>query len=405
MQQLPPMSLRRQASFTGEKGRKIEDIVENFVLQLKRRQISGSFGVASNTAELLRAVVALSAFDEVGVLVSVIRTLGQRLQQAQPLEFAIGNIVRRVLYIIREEARKLAAAREHSHPSAPALATTSPQSASLQQQQPSLFAQHTPPLDDDGDDDGGAGGPISARGDRGRLTTSQSGILSLSIHSEESNSLLRLRTADKASRGELKGEIIGAIKDLIEEISAVHTDIREQTRATEHIHNNEVVMVYGQSSTVREFLTAAGKRCKFEVVVAEAAPLSNGNDMAVQLARCGIPTTLIADSAAFAMMARVNKVIVGVHAVMANGGIVGQAGLHAIAIAAHAHGVPFVACTGMYKLTPVYPNDRDRLAWLQCPSQIIPFPESVFILSIDSHSVFPFIVLCTHFPLPPSHSE
>lgn len=31
------------------------------------------------------------------------RSLGQVLQQASPSEFSIGNVVRRVLYIIREE--------------------------------------------------------------------------------------------------------------------------------------------------------------------------------------------------------------------------------------------------------------------------------------------------------------
>ena len=44
--------------------------------------------------------------------------------------------------------------------------------------------------------------------------------------------------------------------------------------------------------------------------------------MATRLASAGIDTTLITDSAVFAMMARVNKVIIGTHTVMANGGLV-----------------------------------------------------------------------------------
>ncbi len=45
-----------------------------------------------------------------------------------------------------------------------------------------------------------------------------------------------------------------------------------------------------------------------QVVVAEGAPMYGGHQQARQLAQAGINTTAIADSAIFAMMARVNKV-------------------------------------------------------------------------------------------------
>jgi methylthioribose-1-phosphate isomerase len=45
-----------------------------------------------------------------------------------------------------------------------------------------------------------------------------------------------------------------------------------------------------------------------QVVVAEAAPRFDGHRMARQLADATVQTTLIADSAVFAMMARANKV-------------------------------------------------------------------------------------------------
>jgi len=44
------------------------------------------------------------------------------------------------------------------------------------------------------------------------------------------------------------------------------------------------------------------------VVVAEAAPVYDGHNMARELADARVRTTLIADSAVFAMMARANKV-------------------------------------------------------------------------------------------------
>lgn len=45
-----------------------------------------------------------------------------------------------------------------------------------------------------------------------------------------------------------------------------------------------------------------------QVVVAEGAPRHGGQDLAKRLAQAGLHTTLIPDSAIFAMMARVNKV-------------------------------------------------------------------------------------------------
>ena len=45
-----------------------------------------------------------------------------------------------------------------------------------------------------------------------------------------------------------------------------------------------------------------------------------GQEFAVSLAKAGVETTVINDSAVFAIMSRVNKVIIGTHTVMANGG-------------------------------------------------------------------------------------
>jgi translation initiation factor eIF-2B subunit beta len=95
------------------------------------------------------------------------------------------------------------------------------------------------------------------------------------------------------------------------------------------------------------------------VIVAETAPGGEGQQMAVALAEAGISTTLIADAAVFAMMARVNKVIVGAHGVMANGGLIAAAGSHLLALAAQHFSVPVVACAGLYKLTPLFPSAPD----------------------------------------------
>ena len=153
---------------------------------------------------------------------------------------------------------------------------------------------------------------------------------------------------------DLKKCVHASISEFIDELSAVPEHIAEQ--AIEHIHANEVVLTIGRDPTVEAFLRAAHKKRQFELVVAETAPSYEGRETATSMATFGISTTLIADSAVFAMMARVNKVILGAHSVMANGGVISTASAHLVAMAALHHSVPLVVCAGLYKLTPLFPS-------------------------------------------------
>ncbi len=56
------------------------------------------------------------------------------------------------------------------------------------------------------------------------------------------------------------------------------------------------------------FLQAAARKRNFEVIIAESAPSYQGQELATKLALDGIQTTVITDSAVFAIMSRVNKV-------------------------------------------------------------------------------------------------
>ena len=95
--------------------------------------------------------------------------------------------------------------------------------------------------------------------------------------------------------------------------------------------------------------------------------------MAYKLSSAGIQTAVITDSAIFALMARVNKVILGTHAVMANGGLIATAGAHMVALAAKHHSVPVVCVAGLYKLCPRYALDQHTFNDLQSPGLVLPF--------------------------------
>lgn len=151
-------------------------------------------------------------------------------------------------------------------------------------------------------------------------------------------------------------------------------------------------MTLGHSNTVVEFLKKAAER-SISVIVAESAPSFSGRITAQKLAETGIDTTLISDSSIFAMMARVNKVVVGTHAAMANGGLIALTGTHMLAQAAKFHSVPFVVCVGTYKICPLYHStDQDNVTDLNSPSQILTFEEGSFFSPSSSRLLPPSLL-------------
>jgi len=258
-------------------------------------------------------------FHSLNEVMEIIKETGKRLILAAPLEFAIGNIVRRILYITRDEYTQTLLKSKESLSSAPV--------------------------------------SVSMLSSLGTPETAE----------EEYEKPI------EAPR-ELKTALMSSINELIDELQNIYRNVADQ--AIEHIHANEVIMTFGGSRTVEEFLKAAAKKRKFDVIAAESAPSLSGQRLAVSLSEAGIETTLIPDSAIFAMMARVNKVIVGTHAVMANGGLIAQCGTHMIAVAAKHHSVPFVVCTGLYKLCPMYSFDQDTFNDIKSPSEILNFEEA-----------------------------
>ena len=76
--------------------------------------------------------------------------------------------------------------------------------------------------------------------------------------------------------------------------------------------------------------------------------------MAKSLSKHGITTLLVPDSSIFALMSRVNKVILGAHAILANGGMFAVSGSLLASAAARVHSTPVVVCAGQFKLTPLW---------------------------------------------------
>lgn len=336
--------------------------VTKFVTSLKRRQIVGAYETAKQTLVLLRVAVSSSRFTTVEAVIDMVRSIGRTLMEAAPLELSIGNSVRRVLHVIREEANL---------PEGGETLQLGENKQLQQQQQPEAATSALA-------GPGPGPGPIATAGGR---TLSQGTLLG--SHSSMYNLLAdspRLATASKPN-SDLKGAVIEGITHMIAEFEDLRNIISAQ--ALEHIHSDEIIMTLGTSRTVTDFFKAAARKRKFHVIVAETAPWYEGHSVAVDLARAGIDTTMITDAAVFAMMARVNKVIIGTHAVLANGGLIARSGSHIIASAAKYHATPVVVVTGLFKLTPLYAFDQDTFNILAGPGRSLAFEDAELTDNVD----------------------
>lgn len=135
-------------------------------------------------------------------------------------------------------------------------------------------------------------------------------------------------------------------------------------------------MTMDHSRTVQSFLQAAAKsRRTFTVIVAETAPTFSGRTLAAELINSTPPvaTMSISDASSFALMSRCTKLIIGCHAVFADGSVLAKSGALGLVMAARAHLVPVVVVSGMYKFSPEFVRAEEEwsIADLQNPDEIL----------------------------------
>lgn len=287
---------------------------DTFIRALKREEKGGTYEISSKTAKFVENLIKTHKFNtenDVRGLILLLTKFGRKLVQFKPLEIALVNIVRRVLHIVREECSNIKL-------------EISPQ----------------------------------------RLKQRRSTLKTLITGADTSQETAGLK--------EVKRRILQDVNDLKDELESHMERIAEQS--TQHIHSNEVILTFGKSETVEAFLAHVRPKRKFEVLVAEAAPGLEGHSMAKNLAERGIDSTLITDNSVYALMSRVNKVIIGTDALMANGGLIAKSGCYGVCLAAQAHSVPILVTCGLYKLSPLYPFDQDTFNESLSPALISSSP-------------------------------
>ncbi|KAK5116717.1 hypothetical protein LTR62_007391 [Meristemomyces frigidus] len=411
-----------------------ESSIELLISLLKRRQIRNSRQCALATIHLFRSIVAEERVRDAAKLIERIRSVGRRLIAAQPREFAVGNLVRRVLDVIREITEDNDASSVGSDILGPSTPTTPGFAADARRaHMPRAFADLTPlqaalpettstthyaphgTLDAFPDDfrpqrpglmtsttSYAAQGPSLTslfsilQHPAGRSPAGSTGM-STPIMNSPTMKPSPQRPGTSSSTGpkqaekiDLKGEVLNGINELIDELETVDTQISES--ALDHVHANEIILTHGTSQTVQKFLLTAARKRKFTVFIAEDYPNNHSTTHATivngatvsdsdsdtderwkPLTSLGTTVVLVPDSAVFALMSRVNKVILSPQAVLSNGSLLAASGTSTITLAARAHNVPVLVLAGVYKLSPIYPYDVDELIEYGDPSRVIGF--------------------------------
>lgn len=315
-------------------------LVDPVVYKLKRHQISGDKTIALEISHLLMRVISAARWSNPYDLVNSIRRVGTILNLAQPREVITGNIVRRVLAIIRDEIEE-----NIEMTNAGTAAIGADNSNNNTTMMSSIFSL---------------------------LSTSNSGV------KQESLTQLKKQSSD------LRSLIIQGIRDLIDEITNVNEGL--ENMSADLIHDNEILLTpTPNSDTVLRFLIKARAKRKFTVMVTENYPneIEHAHKFVKTLADNKIETILIPDTSIFAVMSRVGKVIVGSSSVFANGGCLSNSGVSSVVECAKETRVPVFAVAGLYKLSPLYPFNRNDLVEVGNSGKILNYSDFKLLDNVD----------------------
>ncbi|RKP30158.1 nagb/rpia/CoA transferase-like protein [Metschnikowia bicuspidata] len=304
----------------------IRAIVEPLVAELKRRQFLDDKKTAVEVSQLLMRVISAARWTDPLDIIDLIRLVGVLLEKARPRYFVPGNIVRRVLALIREE---------------------------IDSENP---AENTP------------------------MISSMFSLLNTAHLSDEKSLGKQL----KKQASDMRSIIIQGIKDLVDEICNVKEEL--ETMSADLIHDNEVLLTATpQLDTVLHFLIKARAKRKFTVLVTECYPNETfaAQKFVKELAQHKIEAVLIPDSTVFAVMSRVGKVILGANAVFANGGCNANAGTANVVECAKEHKTPVFAVAGLYKLSPLYPFNREDLIEVGNSGLVLSYRDSALMENVD----------------------
>jgi len=320
------------------------DSLQNLERRLRKKDYSSSTEISIELAkflyELIKNTIDNKLITTQEQLLDLIRYFGKIFIQIDPIQFSIGNIVKRILFIIRDEIDNLTSFRD----------VKIDEEANIKR----LKAITS----------------LNRLIDYRNIRTIERRKSSTVENNEEE---YKVKKSEDLNQGALSNDLIDNIlrniEELIGELEGVSDSIKDQ--ADEHINDNDIILTANHSSQLEELFIEASKKKKFKVYVTESAPSLSGLIQAKTLKKNNIDVTVIQDSAVYAIMPKVNKIIIGTRAIMANGGLVTYNGVYNLCLCAQIFSVPVVVVGGTFKLTPMFPFNHETFNDFLSPDSIL----------------------------------
>ena len=329
---------------------------KDFKRKLLKKGHSNSTECAIETSRLFHDVIRYSIENNEiktqSELILLVRHLGKKLIAIDQVQFCIGNIIKRILYIIREEINKNSISKNDFEFDENILnedLKTSIKNLQAKKLQNLEYFETKKP---------------ESESFEKNIESDDSESEGKSKNSSSSNNLLN----NKPITQDNKDKILNNIDELINELEFIDENIINQ--ANEYISDNDVILTSNKSQILIQFFSEVAKTKKFKVFITESAPSLEGITQAEILVQKGVDTTVISDNSVYGIMPKITKVIIGTKAIMVNGGLISYNGVYNVCLCAKVFLIPVIVVGGTSKITPVYSFRHQKFNEYLSPSKI-----------------------------------
>jgi len=164
----------------------------------------------------------------------------------------------------------------------------------------------------------------------------------------------RLSGDGSAPSGELRAMLVERSRKFIHRLE--HSRETIGSLAIPFFRDGCCVLVHGYSRVVLAVIRIAHEHGgNFSVVCTESRPDSMGFRMAAEINELGIPVHVILDSAAAAVMDKIDFVLCGSQIICESGGIINKIGTYQLSLVAKEFGKPFYVAAESFKFQRLYP--------------------------------------------------
>ena len=266
-------------------------------------------------------------------LVLLVKYLGKKLSIVDPVQFCIGNTIKKILHIIREEINESEKEKNNIQNSQEFLVNKIKEAKNnIKELKNFEFFKEMENLD---------------------LERIEGG--------SEKNSTERLYEMKKLGSDapiteENVNSILNEISNLISVISYISETITKQKEIKDLISDGDIILTSNYSEQVAKILAENKKTKKFKVFVCESAPKLREKSQVEELKKLKLDITVIGDDDIFSVMRKYTKVkiLLGAKAILVNGGLIAYGGAYNICLLAKMFSNPVIIAGGTTKLTPMY---------------------------------------------------